>query len=165
MFELLSTIGDGLRFVADHRYAALAAIIGGGGFTARAYLPVIGAPVSKACFAAAIGLGCFDGGYSLRARQDRTADLRAEADALREDIRAAAEVAEFAKLRSEDAERQRAADQRKVDDYEKILAKRGDCPLSRDDARRMQQLGREAAPASSAGELRKAGPITSDRGR
>jgi outer membrane murein-binding lipoprotein Lpp len=142
MLGLISAIGDALTLVADHRFAALALLCAAGGLAARAYLPVAGAPIAKACFAAAIGLGCFDGGYSLRARQDRTAELRAEADALREDIRAADEVASAAKARIETAERQRDADQHKVTSYEKALAKRGDCALSRDDARRLQQFGR-----------------------
>ncbi|HEY8066650.1 MAG TPA: hypothetical protein VIF40_18275 [Methylosinus sp.] len=142
MFEIFSAVGGVLTFVADHRFAALALLCAAGGLAARAYVPVAGAPIAKACFAAAIGLGCFDGGYSLRARQDRTAELRAEANALREDIRAAAEVAESAKRRSETAERLHAADEQKVRTYETVLAKRGDCALSRDDARRLQQLGR-----------------------
>jgi hypothetical protein len=142
MFEIFSAIGGVLTFVADHRFAALALLCAAGGLAARAYVPVAGAPIAKACFAAAIGLGCFDGGYSLRARQDRSAELHAQVDALREDIRAANEIAASAKIRSETAERESAADQRRVADYAKNLAKRGDCALSRDDARRLQQLGR-----------------------
>jgi hypothetical protein len=142
MFGLFTAIGDVLTFIADHRFAALALLFAAGGLAARTYLPVVGAVVSKACFAASIGLGCFDAGYSLRARQDRTAELRAEADALREDIRAASALAESARRRSEAAERQHATDQQRVTDYAKILAKHGDCALSRDDARRLQQLGR-----------------------
>ncbi|CAN2532512.1 hypothetical+protein [Methylocapsa aurea] len=142
MFGLFSALGDALGFVADHRFAALALLCAAGGFAARTYLPVIGAPIAKVCFAAAIGLGCFDGGYSLRARQDRSAELRAQVDALREDIRLAGVVVEAAKIRSETAERESAADQRRVADYAKILAKGGDCALSRDDARRLRELGR-----------------------
>lgn len=142
MFELFSAIGDVLTFAADHRFAVLALLCAAGGLAARAYIPVAGQPIGKALFAAAIGLGCFDGGYSLRARQDRSAELRAQVDALQEDIRSANLVAENAKARSEIAERQRSADQRKVADYAKILATRGDCPLSRDDARRLRDIGR-----------------------
>jgi len=142
MFEIFSAVGGVLTFAADHRFAVLALACAAGGFAAQTYIPVAGATIAKGCFAAAIGLGCFDGGYSLRARQDRSAELRAQVNALQEDIRSANLVAENAKARSETAERRRDADQRKVEDYAKMLAKRGDCPLSRDDARRLRDLGR-----------------------
>lgn len=78
MFSLFSALGDALSLVADHRYAALALLAAGAGLAARAYIPVAGGTIGKGCFAAAIGLGCFDGGYSLRAREDRSGELRAE---------------------------------------------------------------------------------------
>jgi len=78
MFGFLSTISDLWNVIADHRYAALAVIAIACAAAVWGYLPIAGRPLAKGLVVVAIGLACFDGGYSLRARQDRTADLRAE---------------------------------------------------------------------------------------
>lgn len=157
MFELLSAAGDALSFVSDHRYAALAIAAAAVGAAARAYVPVAGGAIARPLFAVAIGLACFDGGYSLRAREDRSAALAADVERLRQEIEATTRVAEAAKQRFEAAQEDRAADQQMVADYEEKLAKLGDCALSGDDARSLQQLGRKAAPAGRAGRIRKPG--------
>ncbi|PPD10298.1 MAG: hypothetical protein CTY36_00455 [Methylocystis sp.] len=75
------------QFIGDHRYGALSLLALVGAVAAR-NVPLAGAALSKGLFALAIGLSCFDGGYSWRAAIDREAWDRAEASRL------AAELAE-----------------------------------------------------------------------
>lgn len=75
------------QFIGDHRYGALAVLALVAAIAAR-NVPLAGAALSKGLFAIAIGLSCFDGGYSYRAAIDREAWDRAEASRL------AAELAE-----------------------------------------------------------------------
>jgi len=87
MMWLISTIFSPLapvfHFIGDHRYALLAllALVAAG--AARLYVPVAGGALAKALVALAIGLGCFDWGYSHRAAIDREAAARAEAERVR----------------------------------------------------------------------------------
>lgn len=91
-----------LQFIGDHRYGALAVLAFAGAVAAR-NAPLAGAALSKGLLALAIGLSCFDGGYSYRATIDREAWKQAEA------ARLAAELAEHARRGTVIAEARKAA--------------------------------------------------------
>ena len=150
MFGLLSFFGGIGTMLADHRWAFLAIAAAAVGVAARMYIPVAGAVIARICFALAIGLGCFDLGYSTRAADDRSAELLQQiaardaqiAEQKRQALQSAL-IAADANERARIAEKTRDETSKKVDDYEAELAKRTGCDdtLNPADLRRLRELG------------------------
>lgn len=122
MLGVFSIFGDLLASVTDHRFMVVAGLCVVGGVAARLYVPVAGAAIARALFVGALVFGCFDAGYSYRARVDRTAEMRntlAQRDAALAErdrqARDAARLAEDDRLRAD-------ALQHEADELHKVIA-------------------------------------------
>jgi hypothetical protein len=81
--QLFQSVAPFFDFIGDHRYALLSmlALVAAG--AARLYVPVAPGALANALIALAIGLACFDWGYSHRTAIDREAWASAGAERVR----------------------------------------------------------------------------------
>lgn len=148
--QLFAPLSGVIAFVGDHRWGALALVALAASVAARVYLAPEGTGISKLMFWAAIGLACFDWGYSHRAAIDRDAWARAEAARLhaalieharREDEIAKARAAADAEARAEARQEADREIRRKESEDASHAHDRGSC-LDADSVLRLQRLGR-----------------------
>ena len=130
-------------------------------------LPILGREVAICLVALGTGLLCYRWGYTTRAGQDKSADLRAQIATMQQDIATANKAAEDARAKAETLAAQTAADQDRIASYETFLAHQepppvagvplpprrpaGDCRLDRADLRFLFRAGRgdPAQPAAA----------------